>query len=98
MLFGLANGPLSFQNYINNVLHGMLDAFCTAYIDNILIYSNLKKKHGEHVRKILGALREAGLQADINKCEFQVTKINYLGLIIMNNSICIDPHKVSAVQ
>ena len=43
MPFGLANGPSSFQNYINDVLHSILDVFCTAYINNILIYSNTKK-------------------------------------------------------
>ena len=98
MPFGLANGPSSFQTYINNVLHGMLDIFCTAYIDDILIYSNSKKKHQEHVRRVLEALRKAGLQADIKKCEFHVTEINYLGLVITNNGICMDPEKVSAVQ
>ena len=56
MPFGLANGPSSFQNYINDVLHGMLNVFCTAYIDDILIYSNSKKEHQEHVRKVLEAL------------------------------------------
>ena len=98
MSFGLANGPFSFQNYINNVLHGMLDVFCTAYIDNILIYSNTKKKHREHMRNVLTALQKAGLQADIDKCEFHVTEVNYLGPIIMNNGIRIDPHKVNAIQ
>ena len=98
MPFGLANGLFSFQNYINDVLHGMLDVLCTAYIDDILIYSNSKKKHREHVQKILGALRGAGLQADIDKCEFHVTEVNYLGLIITSNGIRMDCHKVSAVQ
>ena len=97
MPFGLANGPSSFQNYINDVLHGMLDVFCTAYIDDILIYSNSEKEHRNHVKRILSALREAGLQADIDKCEFHVNEVNYLGLIIMNNGIRMDPHKVSAV-
>ena len=98
MSFGLANGPFSFQNYINNILHGMLDVFCTAYIDDILIYSNSKKEHQEYVHRVLAALQKAGLQADIDKCEFHVTEVNYLGLLIMNNGICLDPHKVSAVQ
>ena len=43
--FGLANASSSFQNFINNILHGMLDEFCTAYIDDILIYCNSKKEH-----------------------------------------------------
>ena len=98
MPFGLANSLSSFQNYINDILHGMLDVFCTAYIDNILIYSNSKKEHRKHMRKILGALRGAGLQADIDKCKFHITEVNYLGLVITNNGICMDLHKVSAVQ
>ena len=76
----------------------MLDVFCTVYIDDILIYSNSKKEHNEHVRRVLAALQKAGLQADIDKCEFHVTKVNYLGLIITSNGIRMDPHKVSAVQ
>ena len=98
MLFGLANGPSSFQNYINDVLNGMLDVFCTAYINDILIYSNSKKEHQEHVGKVLEALQKAGLQANIDKCEFYTTEVNYLGLIITSNGIRMDPHKVSAVQ
>ena len=97
MLFRLANGPSSFQNYINDVLHGILDLFCTAYIDDILIYSNSKKKNKEHVCRVLTALRKGGQQADIDKCEFHVTEVNYLGLVITSNRIRIDPHKVSAV-
>ena len=98
MPFRLANAPLSFQNFINNILHGMLDEFCTAYIDDIMIYSNSKKEHQTHIRKVLAALQKAGLQADIDKCEFHVTKISYLGLIISTEGIRIDPKKVEAVQ
>ena len=97
MPFGLANGPSFFQTYINDVLHGMLDVFCTAYIDDILIYCNSKKEHRKHVRCMLGALQTAGLQADIKKCEFHVTEVNYLGLVITSNGIRMDPEKVSAV-
>ena len=55
MSFGLANAPSLFQNFINDNLHGMLDKFCTAYIDDILIYSNSKKEYQTHVRKVLAA-------------------------------------------
>ena len=98
MPFGLANVPSSFQNFINDILHGMLDEFCTAYIDDILIYSNSKKEHQTHIRKVLAALQKAGLQADIDKYEFHVTKIRYLGLIISTEGICMDPKKVKAIQ
>lgn len=80
--FGLTNGPATFQRFINNTLRGRLDEFCHAYIDDILIYSNSLKEHKEHVRWVLKRLREAGLQADLTKCEFHVEKTKYLGFII----------------
>ena len=98
MPFGLANAPSLFQNFINDILYKMLDKFCTAYIDNILIYSNSKKEHQTHIWKVLAALQKAGLKADIEKCEFHVTKISYLGLIISTKGITMDPKKVEAVQ
>ena len=76
----------------------MLDKFCTAYINNILIYSNSKNEYQTHKQKVLAALQKVGLQANIDKCEFHVTKISYLGLIISTEGIRIDPKKVKTVQ
>lgn len=76
----------------------MLDDFCTVYIDNILIYSNSKKEHQTNVRKILAVLRKAGLQTKIDKCEFHVTEISHLGLIISTENICMDLKKVETIQ
>ena len=75
----------------------MLDEFCIAYINDILIYSNSKKKHQTRIQKVLVALQKVGLQGDIDKCEFHVTKISYLGLIISTKGIRMDPKKVEAV-
>ena len=76
----------------------MLDKFCIAYIDNILIYSNSKKVYQTHVQRVFAAFQKVRLQADINKCGFHVTKISYLGLIISTKSIRMDPKIVEAVQ
>jgi Reverse transcriptase (RNA-dependent DNA polymerase) len=74
-----------------------LDNFCTAYLDNILIYSENPLDHAEHVRKVLLQLRKAGLQADIKKCEFNVTCTKYLGFIISTKGIEVDLEKVEAI-
>ena len=71
--FGLTNGPATFQHFINEVLWEYLQKFCIAYVDNILIYSDSVEEHHKHVRLVLLKLQEAGLQCDINKCEFDVT-------------------------
>ncbi|KAI0993325.1 hypothetical protein K3495_g14859 [Podosphaera aphanis] len=63
--FGVCNGPASFQSYINHALRGLLDNFWTAYMDDILIYSENLAEHRHHVKTVLQRLREQGLQADI---------------------------------
>jgi hypothetical protein len=67
---------------MNKVLFDYLDDFCTAYLDDILIYSDNVLEHEHHVKLVLQRLREAGLQVDIKKTEFHVTRTKYLGFII----------------
>jgi len=95
--FGLCNGPASFQNYINDTLREFLDVFCTAYLDDILIYSDSETEHEIHVRTILQRLEQAGLQVDITKCEFHTKKVAYLGLIVTTEGIKMDPKKVETI-
>ncbi|KAI0996376.1 hypothetical protein K3495_g11804 [Podosphaera aphanis] len=96
--FGLCNGPASFQAYINHALRGLLDQFCTAYMDDILIYSSSLEEHRRHVKTILKRLREHGLQVDISKCGFETTQVTYLGLIVSTKGIHMDPKKVACIQ
>jgi predicted aspartyl protease len=96
--FGLTNGPATFQRYINDTLMGYLDDFCSAYLDDILIYSDDLESHRVHVEKVLQRLREAGLPADIRKCEFHVTETKFLGFVISVNGIAVDPDKVAVVK
>ena len=96
--FGLTNGPATYQRYMNDVLFDYLDEFCTAYLDDILIYSDDELEHQVHVKKVLERLQNAGLQADIKKCEFGVKRIKYLGFIVSIDGIEVDPKKVKAIR
>jgi transposase InsO family protein len=98
MPFGLCNAPAAFQHYINHTLHDLLDEICTAYLDDVLVYSANKKEHREHVRTVVKRLRDAGLQIDINKCEFETPRTKYLGLIITPEGLEMDPEKVAAID
>ena len=97
MPFGLANAPSSFQAFINEMLREFLDKFCTAYMDDILIFSRSRGKHRRHVKAVLQALSEAGLHLDIEKCEFNVTEVVYLGIIVITDSIRMDLKKIQAI-
>ena len=83
---------------MNDVLFDYLDDFCTAYLDDIIIYSEDELEHKEHVRKVLQRLRQAGLQVDIKKSEFSVKRTKYLGFIISTNGIETDPDKTSVID
>jgi len=55
------------------VLFNYLDNFYTAYLDNILIFSNNKLEYKHYVKKVLERLRNTSLQIDLKKYEFYVT-------------------------
>jgi hypothetical protein len=61
MPFGLTNAPADFQRFKNDVLSPFLDRFTTAYLDDILIYSETLEEHKDHIRQVLEALSKAGL-------------------------------------
>jgi hypothetical protein len=96
--FGLCNGPATFQRYINTILSNLLDDFCTAYMDDILIYSDNLLQHETHVAQVLQRLKEAGLQVDIKKSEFAVKRTKFLGLIISTEGIQKDPEKIEVIR
>ena len=98
--FGLSGAPATFQRYINHVLREHLDDFCSAYIDDVLIYSDGSlSDHRKKVKQVLAKLRDAGLQLDIEKSEFEVQFVKYLGYIIeAGGGIRVDPDKVAAIR
>lgn len=98
MLFKLCNAPGIFQDYINKFLQEYLDMFCIAYLDNRLIYSTKEKNYIGHVLQVLKQLHKQGLQINIDKCKFSMTKVKYLAMIVITNNIKIDTEKTKAIQ
>ena len=96
--FGLTNSPAIYQRYINDILLDYLDDFCIAYLDNILIYSEDLLQHQEHILKVIDRLRDTGLQPDITKYKFGVTRTKYLGYILTTKGLEIDPEKVEPLR
>ncbi len=97
MLFDLINESFTFQNFMNDILMNYLDEFVVAYLNDIIVYSNNKKEHIEHVRKILQRLRETNIQADVNKCEFHITETKFLEMIVDRDDIKMNLEKIRAI-
>ena len=70
MPFGVTNALVVFMDYMNRIFQPFLDKFVVVFIDNILIYSRTHEEHAEHLRLVLGVLREKQLYAKLSKCEF----------------------------
>jgi hypothetical protein len=67
------------------------------FIDDILIFSKNEEEHDKHLRLVLQKLRENQLYAKLNKCEFWLEEVSFLGHIIFEGGISIDPSKVKYV-
>ena len=98
MPFGLTNAPATFQNFINDALSPYLDNFATAYLDNILIYSNILQEHQDHLKRILATLTKQGLHLKPDKCEFHAQEVKYLGLMVGAEGIKMDQEKVETIR
>jgi hypothetical protein len=82
---------------MNDTLMNYLNEFVIAYLNDIIVYSNSKKKHIKHVRKILQRLREAEIQADVDKSEFNITETKFLEMIIERDEIKMNFEKIKAI-
>jgi hypothetical protein len=97
MSFGLINAPAYVMYLMNKVFMKYLDKFVVVFIDNILIFSKNEEEHDEYLRLVLQKLRENQLYAKISKCEFWLKEVSFLGHIIFEGGISVDPSKVKSV-
>ncbi|GJZ14813.1 putative reverse transcriptase domain-containing protein [Tanacetum coccineum] len=96
MPFGLTNAPAVFMDLMNRVFHEFLDKFVIVFIDDILVFSKSKEEHEEHLRTVLQILRQEKLYAKFSKCEFWLSKVAFLGHIVLAEGITMDPAKLQA--
>jgi hypothetical protein len=97
MSFGLTNAPAFFMYLMNKIFMEYLDKFMVVPIDDISIFSNNEEEHDEHLRLVLQKLRENQLYAKLNKYEFWLKEVSFLGHIISEGGISVDPSKVKDV-
>ena len=97
MPFGLTNAPAVFMSLMNKIFRPYLDQFVVVFIDDILVYSRSEEEHEQHLRTVLQVLRDNRLYAKASKCEFWLNEVKFLGHVVSENGIAVDPTKVEAV-
>jgi len=98
MYFGLTNSPATFQTMMNDIFHDLiLQGVVCIYLDDILIFTKSLEEHHRISRLVMERLRKHKLYLRHDKCEFEKTRIEYLGVIISHNHVEMDPVKVAGV-
>ena len=93
---GLRNAGQTFQRLIDKVLRGLPFAF--AYIDDVLIASRDINEHQDHILQVFKRLAHFSLTINVSRCDFSVSKLNFLGHMIDEQGITPVPEKVTAIQ
>jgi Reverse transcriptase (RNA-dependent DNA polymerase) len=95
--FGLTNGVAGYQRRTNTVLAKYLDKFVLIYLDDVLVFSTTLEEHEEHVKAVLETPNEAGMILNLEKCQFFVTEVKFLGHIVSAEGIRPDPGNIAKV-
>jgi hypothetical protein len=82
---------------MNKIFMEYLDKFMVVFIDDILIFSKNEEEHDEHLRLVLQKLRENQMYAKLSKYEFWLKEVLFLGHIISEGVISVDPSKFKDV-
>jgi hypothetical protein len=96
--FGLTNAPAYFMNMMNKVFMDESYKCVVVFIDEILVFSKTTEEHEEHLRIVLGKLRQHQLYAKFSKCEFWMEEVAFLGHVLSAKGVAVNPSKLEAVS
>ncbi|GBG91440.1 hypothetical protein CBR_g52395 [Chara braunii] len=105
---GICNAPatfqramnMTFQNFVNKtrLTHGMINFCVIVYMNDILVYSETYHGHAQHIEWTLGALRDAGFKIALEKSEFFLSEIPFLGYVVTRGGLRPDSRNIAAVR
>lgn len=98
MPFGLCGAPATFQKMMSLILKGQNWKECVVYLDDVLIFGKDLNEHNERLRKVLQIVKDSGLKLAPAKCTFLKKEVKYLGHIVSNKGVEVDPNKTAAIK
>jgi hypothetical protein len=96
--FGLSNALVIFMCLMNEIFRNYVDTFFIVFFHETIIYYKSREEHEKHLRMVLQVLREHQLYAKLRKFSFYQRKNHYLGHIISEEGILVDPEKIKAIE
>ena len=98
MPFGLTNSPANLMRMMDEILFPSTNSFVVLYLDDILIYSRTWEEHLHHIHQVLSTLQQHKLYANLEKFSFGMERVYYLGYVMENNGVHVDPDKIQAIH
>ena len=99
MFFGQCNSPPTFQAFMDSIFGDMIaEGWPIIYMDNVLVFAKTLEECQERTKRVLNQMKEEDLHLKLAKCAFDQTEVEYLGLIVRNGEVLMDPTKLRAME
>ena len=90
--------PPTFQRFMSDSFRDMIaEGWLVIYMDDLLIYFNNDRDHEEQTKRVLQHMKELDLYLKLEKCSFNISKVEYLRMIVKPGSLAMDPVKVTGI-
>ena len=83
---------------MDNILRPFTNSFVVVYLDDILIFSKRLVEHLHHIQRVLNTPWQHLLYANLDKCSFGMTRVQYLGYIVDAHGVHVDPTKIQSIH
>ena len=94
MFFGQCNSLPTFQAFMDSIFGDMIvEGWLIIYMDNILIFAETPKECQERTKQALKRMQEEDLHLKLAKCTFDQIEVEYLGLVVKDGEVHMDPTK-----
>lgn len=96
MPFGLCNAGATFQRLMEKVLSNLSWETCIVYLDDIIVLAPNFSQHHNNLEEVFKRLKNANIKINPKKCKLLQKEVAYLGHVINEEGIKIDPEKIAA--
>jgi hypothetical protein len=98
MPFGLINAPTTFMILMDDILRPFTNYFVVIYLDVILIFTKSWQEHLQHIQYVLSNFQQRYLYANLEKFSFGMTRVEYIGDIVDENGVHVDPTNIQSIN